>query len=55
VAGGLEKAQICLACFTPALWDGLDAQAVKGVEPLPDWDEANQAAPDFEADQRISW
>jgi hypothetical protein len=52
---GLEKAQLSPACFGPALWDGLDARAGKGVEPLPDWDEGNQAAPDFEADQRISW
>ena len=37
------------------MWDGVDAQAVEGIEPLPDWDEWYQAAPDFEGDQRISW
>jgi hypothetical protein len=26
-----------------------------GVELAPDWDEAAQQSPDFEADQRISW
>jgi hypothetical protein len=39
----------------PPLWVGVDAQAVEAMEPLPDWDEGCQAAPDFEADQRISW
>ena len=39
----------------PPLWDGCDAQAAQGVEPTPDWDEAAQPAPDFEADQRVSW
>ena len=39
----------------PPLWDGCDAQMGDGVELAPDWDEAAQVAPDFEADQRISW
>jgi hypothetical protein len=41
----------------PPLWDEYDAQAAEGVEPVPDWDgdEAAQAAPDFEVDQRVSW
>jgi hypothetical protein len=26
-----------------------------GVKFEPDWDEAAQAAPDFEVDQRFSW
>ncbi len=37
------------------LWDGCDAQTGEGVELEPDWDEAAQLAPDFEADQRVSW
>jgi len=39
----------------PPLWDGCGAQVGDGVEVAPDWDEAAQAAPDFEIDQRISW
>ena len=39
----------------PPLWDGCDAQIGEGVELEPDWDEAAQLAPDFEADQRVSW
>jgi hypothetical protein len=47
----------------PPLWDeahaavgeGLEAEGVQAMEPLPDWGEGCQAAPDFEADQRISW
>jgi len=39
----------------PPLWDECNAQAAQGVEPAPDWDEAAQPAPDFEADQRVSW
>jgi hypothetical protein len=42
----------------PPLWDGCDAQmgdGVDGVDVEPDWDEAAQQAPDFEADQRVSW
>lgn len=39
----------------PPLWDGADADAGESVEPAPDWDEACQAAPDFEVDQRGSW
>ena len=46
-------------CITPArgppLWDGCDAQIGEGVELEPDGDEAAQLAPDFEADQRVSW
>lgn len=37
------------------VWDGCDAQIGEGVEVEPDWDEADQLAPDFEADQRVSW
>ena len=41
----------------PPLWDGCDTQMGEGVddEIEPDWDEAAQPAPDFEADQRVSW
>jgi hypothetical protein len=39
----------------PPLWEGCDAQTGEGVELEPDWDEAAQLAPDFEADQRVSW
>jgi hypothetical protein len=39
----------------PPLWDGCDAQMGDGVDVEPDWDEAAQQAPDFEADQRVSW
>ena len=40
----------------PPLWDGCDdAQMGEGVDVEPDWDEAIQAAPDFEVDQRVSW
>ena len=41
----------------PSLWDGASADPdfSVDVEPVPDWDEAAQAAPDFEVDQRISW
>jgi hypothetical protein len=48
-------------CITPArgppLWDGCDAQMGEGVddEIEPDWDEAVQAAPEDDVDQRISW
>ena len=38
----------------PPLWDGADAQAGEAVEPVTDWDEAAQTAPDFEIDQRVS-
>ena len=39
----------------PPLWDACDAQGGEGMEPVPDWDEADQLAPDFEVDQRVSW
>jgi hypothetical protein len=39
----------------PPLWDGCDAQMDEGVDVASDWDEAAQVAPDFEADQRVSW
>ena len=39
----------------PPLWDECDAQAGEGSQIEPDWDLAAQPAPDFEADQRISW
>ncbi|APW46526.1 hypothetical protein RA876_09245 [Rhodoferax antarcticus] len=40
----------------PPLWDdGGDAQMDEAVQVEPDWDLAAQPAPDFEADQRISW
>ena len=40
----------------PPLRDGCDdAQMGEGVDVEPDWDEAIQAAPDFEVDQRVSW
>ena len=61
-SGSLVQRRLCLVNpgrFTPArgpqLRDEYDAQAAEGVEPVPDWDEAAQAAPDFEVDQRVSW
>ncbi len=33
----------------PPLWDD------EGVQPAPSWDEACQAAPDYEVDQRVNW
>ena len=42
----------------PPLWGGCDVQigeGVEGVEVEPDWDEAAQQSPDFEAGQRVSW
>ena len=40
----------------PPLWDDCDAQTDEGVQIEPaDWDLAAQPAPDFEADQRVSW
>jgi hypothetical protein len=39
----------------PLLWGGCDAPSGEGVQAQPDWDEAAQPAPKFEADQRISW
>lgn len=45
--------------ITPArgspLWDDGDAQVGDDVDVGPDWDEADQTAPDFELDQRVSW
>ena len=32
--------------------EGVQAEGAQAMEPLPDWGEACQAAPDFEADQR---
>jgi hypothetical protein len=39
----------------PPLWDELDAHDDEGVQPAPSWDDAAQAAPDFEVDQRVDW
>ena len=39
----------------PPLRDDCDAHAGEGVAAEPDWDLAAQPAPDYEADQRISW
>jgi len=39
----------------PPLWDDCDAQTDDGVHIEPDWDLAEQPAPAFEVDQRISW
>ena len=39
----------------PPLWDDCDAQAVEGVAVEPDWDLAEQPAPDYCADQRTGW
>jgi hypothetical protein len=40
----------------PPLWeDGGDAQTGEGVQSEPGWDLAEQPAPDYEVDQRISW
>jgi len=34
---------------------GVQAEGAQAMEPLPDWGEGCQAAPDFEVDQRVSW
>ena len=39
----------------PPLWDGCDAQVDDGVHVEPDWDLAEQPAPDCEMDQRVNW
>ena len=39
----------------PPLWDDCDAQTDEGVHIEPDWDLAQQPAPDSEVDQRVSW
>ena len=39
----------------PPLWDDCDAQVDDGVQSDADWDLAAQPAPDYCADQRISW
>ena len=41
------------------LWEGCGAHSAEGSQVEPDWgsdwDLAAQAAPDYEADQRINW
>ena len=39
----------------PSLWDDCDAQADDGVHIEPDWDLAEQPAPDYCVDQRTGW
>ena len=40
----------------PPLWEECgDAQMDDGVHIEPDWDLAEQPAPDYEVDQRINW
>jgi hypothetical protein len=39
----------------PPLWDGFDAHDDEAVQPAPSWDDAAQAAPDFEVDERVNW
>jgi len=39
----------------PPLWDGCDAQVDDWVHVEPDWDLAEQPAPDCEMDQRLNW
>lgn len=39
----------------PPLWDSCDAPGDEMLEPLSDWDEAAQSAPDDCVDQRIHW
>jgi hypothetical protein len=39
----------------PPLRDGCDAPMGEGVDVASDWDDVAQVAPDFEADQRVSW
>jgi hypothetical protein len=41
--------------IAPAVCLCAAAQMGEGVEVAPNWDEVAQPAPDFEADQRISW
>jgi hypothetical protein len=44
-----------IAARGPQLWDEADVQDDEGEQQALSWDEACQALPDFEADQRISW
>ena len=39
----------------PPLWEGCDAPVDDGVQDEPDWDLAEQPAPDYEVDQRVNW
>ena len=39
----------------PPLLDDGDAHDDEGVQSAPSWDEACQAEPDFELDQRVNW
>ena len=39
----------------PPLWCDCDAALVDGVEVEPEWDSSVQIAPDYQADQCISW
>ena len=45
-------------CVSPArgppLWEDCDAQMGEGVQVEPDWDLAEQPAPDYEVDQRVN-
>ena len=50
-----EPPHICPA-RGPSLWDdGGDAQMDDGVHIEPDWELAEQPAPDYELDQRVNW
>lgn len=40
----------------PPLWECCGAQEMgEGVEPLPDWDMADQPSPNYPDDQRTAW
>jgi len=39
----------------PPLWEDCDAQVDDRVQIAPDWDLAEQPAPDYEVDPRINW
>ena len=50
-----EPPHICPARGPPLWDDGGDAQMDDGVHIEPDWDLAEQPAPDYEVDQRVNW
>lgn len=51
---GSEPPQIAPA-HGPLLWDSCDVQVDDAVYVEPDWDLAEEPAPDDEVDQRINW
>lgn len=39
----------------PPLWEDVDGQIGEGVAVEPDWDLAEQPAPDYEVDRQVNW